>query len=69
MPEVLGDAGVYFDPERPEEISMALKTLLEDTGLRERHARSARERSLLHNWERCARETFEFLAAVARGSN
>ena len=69
MPEVLGDAGVYFDPERPEEISMALKTLLEDTGLRERHARSARERALLHTWERCARETFEFLAAVARGSS
>jgi glycosyltransferase involved in cell wall biosynthesis len=69
MPEVLGDAGIYFDPERPEEISIALKTLLEDAGLRERHARSARERSMLNTWERCARETFEFLAAVARGSN
>jgi glycosyltransferase involved in cell wall biosynthesis len=69
MPEVLGDAGVYFDPERPEGISMALKTLLEDTGLRERHARSARERARLYTWERCARDTFDFLAAVARGSN
>lgn len=69
MPEVLGDAGIYFDPERAEDITRALRTLIEDTGLRDRYAKSARERARLYTWERCARETFDFLVAVARGSS
>jgi len=68
MPEVLGEAGIYFDPEVPGSISRALKTLIGDAGLRERCAMSARERARSYTWERCARETFDFLAAVARDS-
>jgi glycosyltransferase involved in cell wall biosynthesis len=69
MPEILGDAGVYFNPDRAEDITKALRTLIEDTGLRDRYAKSARERVRLYTWERCARETFDFLVAVARGSS
>lgn len=69
MPEVLGDSGIYFDPERPEDISRALRTLIGDTDLREKYARSARERARSYTWERCARETFDFLADVARSSS
>jgi glycosyltransferase involved in cell wall biosynthesis len=69
MPEVLGDAGIYFDPERAEDITRVLRMLIEDTGLRDRYAKSARERARLYTWERCARETFDFLVAVARGSS
>lgn len=69
MPEVLGDAGIYFDPERAEDITRALRTLIEDTGLRDRYANSARERARRYTWERCARETFDFLVDVERGSS
>lgn len=67
MPEVLGDAGVYFDPERPAEISSAIRLLVESPQARATLAQGAFERAQQYSWERCARETFSFLAiCVAR---
>ncbi len=66
MPEVLGNAGVYFDPEKPDEIADSLRLLMTDPALREHCAWSAFERSKSYSWERCADETFSFLAEVAR---
>ena len=68
MPEVLGDEGVYFDPEQPEDIASALRRLMEDADLRERSAWSAYERAQSFSWERCARETFSLLSDVAQTS-
>jgi glycosyltransferase involved in cell wall biosynthesis len=70
MPEVLGDAGVYFDPESPADIARALRELIESPGLRARLAQASFDRSQAYSWPRCAAETFEFLraAAVARSS-
>src|SRR4029077_8612726 len=50
MPEVLGDAGVYFDPERPEEIAAAIRSLYEDAPLRARLAQAAWQRSSAYSW-------------------
>jgi glycosyltransferase involved in cell wall biosynthesis len=65
MPEVLGEVGVLFDPERPEEIAAALRRLAEDTALRRRLAQAASERARQFSWERCARETLAFIAKCA----
>ncbi|MBZ0232812.1 MAG: glycosyltransferase family 4 protein [Deltaproteobacteria bacterium] len=69
MPEMLGDAGVYFDPERPEEIAASLRTLASDTDLRRRCAEIAVDRVKEFSWCRCARDTFSFLSDVANGKN
>lgn len=66
MPEILGDGGVYFDPEDPQDIASALRRLAEDPELRERVAARAYARGLGFSWERCAEETLAFIAAVAR---
>jgi glycosyltransferase involved in cell wall biosynthesis len=66
MPEVLGSAGVYFDPEYPDQIADALTMLLKDHSLRARFAQEAYDRAMEYSWERCARETFSFLAEVAK---
>jgi glycosyltransferase involved in cell wall biosynthesis len=66
MPEVLGDAGVYFDPEKPDDIARALRKLIEVPELRARSARAARERAESYSWHSCARETFAFLGEVSR---
>lgn len=66
MPEVLGDAGLYFDPEKPEEIAEAIKKLIEDPILRTEKAEAAFERAKKFTWERCADETFGFLAECSR---
>ena len=65
MPEVLGDAGVYFDPEQPASIADAVRALAVSVQLRRQLARAARERANQFSWTRCARETFGFLASVA----
>lgn len=35
LPEVLGDAALYFDPEDPEDLARQIRKLQEDRGLRE----------------------------------
>ncbi len=66
MPEVLGDAGVYFDPERPDDIARALRQLIDDPDLRARVAQAAFVSAQQYSWERCADATFDFLAGICR---
>jgi glycosyltransferase involved in cell wall biosynthesis len=66
MPEVLGDAGVYFDPENAADIARALRELIASPDLRTRLTRAAFERVSAYSWQRCAAETFGFLADMAR---
>jgi glycosyltransferase involved in cell wall biosynthesis len=62
MPEVLGDTGLCFDPERVDDIARALRTLAEDPALRRRLAVAASERARQFSWQRCAQETLSFIA-------
>lgn len=66
MPEVLGDAGVYFDPESPDTIAQAIAALADDPDLRAQLAQRAWQKAQAYSWERCARETLDFVAQVAR---
>lgn len=68
MPEVLGDAGVYFDPERPADIARALRELIASPALRAEKAQASYTAALAFDWRRCADETFGFLAGVAKRS-
>jgi glycosyltransferase involved in cell wall biosynthesis len=61
MPEVLGDGGVYFDPERDESIAAAVERLVTDPQLRLTSARRSKELSKNYSWTRCANETWTFL--------
>lgn len=72
MPEVLGDGGVYFDPEDPVSIAGALRELIASPELRLSYARVAVANARQFSWVRCAHETLDFLAHVAaqeRGSS
>lgn len=53
--EVCGDAALYFDPHRPEELAQRLREFFADPGLRPRLAAAARERTAAYDWERNAR--------------
>ena len=66
MPEVLGDAGVYFDPEVSESIAKALRRLALNDSLRSHLAELAWHKAQAYSWESCARDTFEFIARVAQ---
>lgn len=66
MPEVLGDAGLYFDPEEPTDIAATLQTMLQNSEVRERCAWMAFQYAQEYNWERCANETLTFIANIAK---
>jgi glycosyltransferase involved in cell wall biosynthesis len=66
MPQFIGDDAVYFDPEDAGSIAAALREIFRGAELRARIAAGAYERARAWSWERCARETFDFLATVAR---
>ncbi len=57
IPEVGGDAAVYFDPEDPDQMSVIIERMLEDQGLREDLVARGRERVRDFTWEKCAEET------------
>jgi glycosyltransferase involved in cell wall biosynthesis len=68
MPEVLGNAGVYFNPEEPTSIADALRKLAINPPLRADLAASAWLKAQAYSWERCASDTFGFIADVAKKS-
>lgn len=64
LPEVGGDAVLYFNPQSEEEISEAMERLLCDSALREQLVKSGCERISQFSWEGCARTTLEALKAL-----
>jgi len=69
MPEVLGDGGLYFNPENVDEIAAVMYRLLRDHDLRARCVSRAGQRAAQYSWKRCAAETFEFLASTEQLKN
>lgn len=62
MPELCGDAAVYFDPRDPDAITTTIARLLNDAALRERLITAGRTRAQEFTWEKTARgllSTFE----------
>ncbi len=66
LPEVLGAAGRYFDPLKPEALAIELRGLLSDERSREQMKSAGLERIKLFTWERAARDTLNLLEATAR---
>ena len=61
MPEMIGNAGVFFDPSKPPEIAAAIEDTLRNASLRAELARRAYTRAGEFSWKKCADATFEFL--------
>lgn len=67
MPEVLGNAGLYFDPEKSGDMTKVLRKFIYSPELRSEKARASFERAMQFSWERCTNQTFSFLSGVALG--
>jgi len=65
MPEILQEAGIYFDPDIPDSIAEALRRLFHNDDLRAKLATSAWRKGRSYSWARCACETFGFIAEIA----
>ncbi len=69
LPEVVGEAGLFFSPHDPEELKERLHRLLKDEGLRKELGKKGLCRAREFSWERSARTAlaaFEGLASEGR---
>jgi alpha-1,3-rhamnosyl/mannosyltransferase len=64
LPEIAGNAALYFDPESVQEMSMAMERLLTDGALREQLVARGRERVKQFSWEACAKATLAALRSL-----
>ncbi len=64
IPEVAGDAGLFFDPGKPEDIADTVRVLLENQELRRSLVEKGKRRAALFSWSETAARTLEFYHAV-----
>ncbi|MDR3559631.1 MAG: glycosyltransferase family 1 protein [Candidatus Pacebacteria bacterium] len=61
LPEVGGEAAVYFDGQSPTDLAEKIKKVLSDENLRKTCVKKGLERIKKFSWEKCAQETLEYL--------
>lgn len=66
LPEVCGDAALYFDPLEVESIEDALRRILTDSALRADLVRAGHSRESRFTWTRSAEQTLAVYRAVAQ---
>lgn len=66
LPEVAGDAALYFSGKDVDRLAENLKNVLADEDLRRSLIAKGEKRLEKFSWEKCARETLECLKDVAR---
>lgn len=61
MPEFLKNAGLYFNPEKIDEIEETIEKMIKDPQLRQSSSKSSFSISNKYSWQNCADKTFHFL--------
>jgi glycosyltransferase involved in cell wall biosynthesis len=67
MPEILGEAGLYFDPGLVDDLTAQIRRLLENEALRQDLGQRALQRSKAFSWDQTARQTLGHLEAAGKG--
>jgi glycosyltransferase involved in cell wall biosynthesis len=66
LPEISGNALIYFDPLSVEEIAACMQKVLRDPDLSLHLRQKGTNRAREFSWERCARQTLEVLMKAGR---
>lgn len=64
LPEVVGEAGLLFDPLNPDEIAASIQRVLENPGLRVELRQRGLARAAQFTWERVAEKTMAVYRAI-----
>lgn len=67
LPEILGPAGVFFDPENEEEIASVILDLLKSPSRREQLRQAGFEQVQRYSWSSAARRTLRLFEEIVRG--
>lgn len=64
IPEVVGEAGAFFDPASADDIKEKIEYVLLNDDYRTRLINLGYQRTKQFSWERCAKETLEFYEEI-----
>ena len=64
IPEVVGNAGEYFDPNNPEEIAFAIERVVGSSSHRSELINLGRDRCAQFSWKKCAEETLHIYRSI-----
>lgn len=64
LPEIGGDACLYFNPTSSEDLKNKMVQLLDNQNLRKKLIKKGIERIKLFSWEKCGKETLKLLTTV-----
>ena len=64
MPEVVGNGGIMIDPDKPDEIYLAMKEFLLNRELYSQMKKQALEQSVRFNWKTSARELLKVFEKI-----
>lgn len=64
LPEIAGDAALYFDPNNFQELSEKLLILKENAQLKKELVKKGKERIKQFSWEKCGEETLNVLKNI-----
>ena len=59
LPEVAGDAALYFDPRDTEQICSAIRQVVDDSSLREKLLQRGHRRLDAFSWSQCSEATYK----------
>ena len=62
LPEIYGDAALYFFPENETELIGEIREIMDNQGLRKKLIKLGKERSQMFSWEKMSKETMEVYA-------
>ena len=68
VPEILRDAGLYFDPRKVIEIRTAAEVIISELKNNKYNNVVARNYSMKYSWDKCSLETFSFINLVLANS-
>ena len=66
IPEVAGDAAIYFDANNPEDIALKINELIENVALRDELIKKGEKIARRYSWKKCAEETVNYLKKVCK---
>jgi glycosyltransferase involved in cell wall biosynthesis len=65
LPEVGGEACLYFDPQNPKELADKMRIILSDTSIRKEYVKKGKKQVQQFSWDTCGKETLEVLQNVS----
>lgn len=64
LPEIYGDAALYFNPNNPEDLAMKIERILSDKSYRNQLATKGKKQVKKYSWDRMAEQTLDIYKKI-----